>query len=70
MINFSKGLLQHGRRSDSSQVEGMKDKHADGWAHVRTDTIPRGAFLWIRTDVENFKQYQEKARCTSAFATM
>jgi hypothetical protein len=34
-----------------SQVEGMKDKHADGWAHGRTDMISRWAFLWMFTEV-------------------
>jgi len=68
MTNFSKGLLQYGRRSDLSQVEAMKDKLADGWAHRRTDTFPRWAILWICTEVDNFKLYQENARY-SAFAT-
>jgi len=47
MTNVSKGLLQHGRRSDSSTVEGRKDKHADGWTHRRTDMIPRWAFSGV-----------------------
>jgi len=69
MTNLSKGLLQHGRSSDLSQVEAMKDKHADGWAHRRTDTIPRWAFLWICTEFDNLKLYQENGRYTGAFAT-
>jgi len=51
VTNFSKGLLQYCSRSDSSQLEGRKDKHADGWAHRRTDMIPPWGFLWVCTEV-------------------